>query len=385
MVCHIVMAGTFYDNLIGGRSGSISYSATATEFDYPPADVYNVISTLHVPRVYGKDLSAFEIASSGKISVTLSDLYSFDLERGLNSNVILKTVAQDSFTIAADDGQYSFTLDPSSNLVGLTSDGYMDMHANSNMQLSSSSNMIIDVSDSLLVTSGSNMTFSSQKIDFITNTFGIDGDNIGIVAQSNVLINAQTESITIFAACNLFAGIGIDANLNIGNSLVMEVGSNVDIYAPLTTINGNFDISGVINGTTDAGLLVQDKVINLAFTSNLGSNLVDGVDNDGAGILVQGVPSGVDADSSQAALYEKSFKWNYNGGMDHLGTPNVENESYWDLKGGAFRITHNKQNGDDVAFSFRVNEFDELELVKKQKSNTGYEYKRIAKFGRTLL
>jgi len=60
------------------------------------------------------------------------------------------------------------------------------------------------------------------------------------------------------------------------------------------------------------------------------------------------------------------------------------------MTGGSFRMTHKKVTGSnwtEVSFGFRINEQDELEIVKKFWSDTAsaYQYKRVARFGRMML
>ncbi len=60
---------TVYDEFLGSR-GNLSYVENA-QMDYPlPVDI-TVLGTTLLPRVYGKDLQAFEIASSGIVTLTL--------------------------------------------------------------------------------------------------------------------------------------------------------------------------------------------------------------------------------------------------------------------------------------------------------------------------
>lgn len=367
---------TYYDAFIGGRGGTTSYLAGVDE-EYPLQDTFNTSATLHLPRIYGKDLTAFEIASSGKIAVTLSDVYSFDLERRGESNVFLQTVEQDSMTFAADGDKYSISLNPASNVLALESQGDMSMDAGSNMVVTVGSNADWSVADTLTF-NASNLMFRASNVDFETNSLEVQGDDVKLIANSNVLINALMDSIIMQSGQEMGVNAGTVMNLNAGN--YVEVNTNY------VRLNSHLEINGVIDSTSDIGLQVQDKVINLAFTSNLGSNLVDGPTNDGAGIVVQGVPDGFEATQSNVQFFEKSIKWKNAGGMQHLGTANIENESYWDVRGGALRITHNKTDGTELGFSLRVNQFDELELVKTvwNPDTSDYEYKRIAKFGRTL-
>ena len=55
---------------------------------YPTSDTYNVMGPLYLPKIYGKDLSVFELASSGSIAVTLKDVYAFLLDKDLTTGTV---------------------------------------------------------------------------------------------------------------------------------------------------------------------------------------------------------------------------------------------------------------------------------------------------------
>ena len=71
----------------------------------------------------------------------------------------------------------------------------------------------------------------------------------------------------------------------------------------------------------------------------------------------------------------------------------LSNESYWEIKGGSFHLTHQKiipAGGSnivqDVTMIMRINENDELEICKKwwYTASNAYVTKRVAKFGKIL-
>jgi hypothetical protein len=159
-------------------------------------------------------------------------------------------------------------------------------------------------------------------------------------------------------------------------------------------ITGSINTNNIINTTvTQETLKVTDKTILLASSSNdvnEGGLPVEGIENDGAGLVIDGLPSGKSSTASNIAQYKKSLLWKWGGnGTPALGTSDQINESAWEFRGGGIRINHQKIVGGslrDLWFTFRVNELDELELVKKYYSTTinNYVWKKVAKFGRTL-
>jgi len=179
-------------------------------------------------------------------------------------------------------------------------------------------------------------------------------------------------------------------------------------------VMGNLEVFGVIDSinVTQANLLVEDKEIYLAYNSNVvpadsSTWITDGIANTKSGLVVQGLPAAVPqyASASNEKYYGKSLTWNNNGGMSYLGSNTtgsydaVTNESFWELKGGSFRLsqpTHivpdangNVVSCSNITFVMRVNALNELEIVKGVSTNvegtTGtMTYKTIARFGRTL-
>merc|ERR1712137_1252227 len=140
-------------------------------------------------------------------------------------------------------------------------------------------------------------------------------------------------------------------------------------------------------------LEVVDKVIHLAFNSN--NDLpVDGTGNNGAGIMVDGIPQSIveekgsgNVTADDMLMYQKSFLWHDPmSGIDlgSMGAPDttvVTNEPYWELKGGQLRITATLKN--KVTFGFRINHHAELELFKTHdfygdEVGRSYAGKRIA-------
>ena len=137
---------------------------------------------------------------------------------------------------------------------------------------------------------------------------------------------------------------------------------------------------------------VADKVIIMASVGNSSSNdylPADGsATNDKAGLKVDGYPVGFNSNALPA--YDKTLLWNYGlHGIADLGTSNMDGESFWDMKGGSFRITNQRVIGSNIvntSYGLRINQNDELELVKKfyYSPSNGYVFKRLMIFGRQL-
>jgi uncharacterized protein (DUF2345 family) len=368
-----------------------------------------------------------------------------------SSNVTL-TAQIGSMSLTAVDGQTSVTLAAATSNIdvstvnsfnvlgasnialGATTGSFLVSAAQSNMTMTfdkttygintyATSNYSISASNSAFVSAASNVTVSANTGSFsavanastmslvmdaaTSNVSLYAGKTVNVTGSNNVVVAAQSNmTLTAQLDTGISANAGVTyMNLNSNDTIVAnattyswKVGNAdmVTIDSTKMVVNGNLQVVGVLDSinVTNTNLLIEDKVISLASGSNAGSNLVDGIANNQAGVIINGVPSGVP--EVNAAFFEKSLKWHTgSSGMLSLGSSNInDQESYWELKGGAFRITHNKLTLDEnnnvtdakeISFGFRVNQHDELELVKKYWSGSAYIYKRIAKFGKTLL
>lgn len=228
----------------------------------------------------------------------------------------------------------------------------------------------------------------------VCNNYNLDVAN-DIVVTSTTLDVTTSRDIDISAQSNM--NVYIQSSPDLPNEPVFIVsGNNVKVRGDLL-ITGSINTSNIVNTTVvQENLKIQDKVIVVSSISDVNNSNAQPVDgaatNDLSGLQVDGNPANVN--SNLYSMYEKSLLWRYgtNGTLD-LGTANMTTESYWELKGGSFRITQKRNYGTstapvigDISFGFRINEFDELELVKKwyHTASSNYVYKRIARFGRIL-
>jgi len=222
---------------------------------------------------------------------------------------------------------------------------------------------------------------------------------VGATTLQNTL--SVQNNVTINPAAELFVNTIKDATNKDGTgTLTIDVET---LY-----LKGNLDVGGTYN-TVDIStstIAVEDKLLILATSSSydgsqdVDSQVADGAaTNDAAGIKIAGLPSTADLDETSLSalassnVWEKSFKWNLNDGMQYVGylQPDTTNdiayrdkESFWELKGGAFHLAADKfddsGNATTVKYGFRINANDELEIIKKTGSAAS---KRVAKFGIT--
>jgi hypothetical protein len=151
--------GTLYDN-ITGSSGTISYSSGSPSVTYPDAGIYNVLGVTLAPRLYAKDLTALELASSGRISTVLNDVFAFDLSEASNQ-VLLQTRSNAGWEIANGTRDASFFLN---------ADDTFQLSGLGTCAITTTDDLAITGSNSLVLTGGAaslsladDLTFTSRQ------------------------------------------------------------------------------------------------------------------------------------------------------------------------------------------------------------------------------
>jgi hypothetical protein len=502
---------TTYTTLLGSTQ-EIKYVAGASDLSlYPDVDSATVLGPLLLPRIYGKDLDALEIGSSGRIAFALNDQNAIDVTRSnhTNSSNFLNKIAgatdSDSLEVSAKGGKIvldaaaeGVQLTATSNLGG-TADtitfgstaattitagdtfaasgalGASLASANSNVSVSAGHDVTVTAAtgaakveasagaltlagntgatlgsatgpvnvnaftDVLMAADDSKLTFQMRAAD----------DTVAIAAPGGV-VDVQTSNVTmaatsaINASAPVLSGVFDTASISASNQISMTSAgkliltaadelvlsatnlnlgvtgqsqkftapSNIDFFItggpgsnsiPAFAVNttgiavqGDLTITGALNTSNinnvtvnQTTLKVNDKTIVVAQVD--GDDPVDGLVNDAAGLMVDGLPTGFNSNVKDA--YEKSILWRHGGGgVTALGAADYTNESYWDIRGGHMRLTHQKivnENGKDVArevaYLMRINDKDEMEFCKKHwvAASNAYVVRRIVRFGRT--
>ena len=264
--------------------------------------------------------------------------------------------------------------------------------------------------------------------------------------NSNLTVNAPstfnapvtlTDDLYIDPTETLFVN---NIHTHTGDVVRMYMGTeNNGDYSGTLKLFGNFEVSGTFDSihTTTTDLFVEDKIILLATSSNAtygGSNYSVGSDslqNSVSGIQIQGLPeffeydsimtdssSNVDAfktsvynpiyDSNSThsydSVWDKSLVWNWNNGMQYgpqatskyvqekydinpTNAESIANESFWELKGGALRITsyveNENQELEKISYGIRITKNKELQFVKHEFDATGASTntQQVATFG----
>lgn len=271
------------------------------------------------------------------------------------------------------------------NSILMSTGNDMTVTASNDISITASNNINIEAqSDSLNLYAAGGKVYAAFDAPTTSLNIGTSND-ITMTASNDITLSARDATFTANSNLTLTGSSNVSLVRDAGNFVKVQDDDTIRLWAGDSNIitayhdrvyiNGDVQVNGVIDSVDihQSNLMIADRTVNLAFDAALGP-LPDGANtNDGAGVIVSGQYGG----TSNA----RSLLWKWNGGMDKLGTTDVDNESYWDLRGGQLRISHSNATK-EIAFGFRINENDELELVKKTGANT---FKRIAKFGRTLV
>jgi hypothetical protein len=265
-----------YDQLLGDASKSIDVLSTST-VGYPTSDVYNVFGPVYLPRIYGKDLSSFEIASSGKVAVTLKDTHAFDLEYNPTTTTSsIAAVNGESFKLIADGGSTSMLMDTITKDLSLTTP--------SNIVFNSAS-VIFNATGAAASLTGSDYTVQVSGATYLRSTSNIEltsseGSAILASADSNVYVhlNHTTSNLETYALNNVLVSASnalraeakTDATFNaLTGALVLTAGSS-NAQVTLGTSGARIYAQSNISFTTSNALeLFSTKQASLATGSNI--------------------------------------------------------------------------------------------------------------------
>jgi hypothetical protein len=314
----------------------------------------------------------------------------------------------------------SVKLDAVSGSLDADAGTFVDIDAGSYMSLTAQTDAVLEaVSGKVDVNAGTDLDIDAGRDVFISasNSVTLDavngdldvnvGSNIDVDAGGSMSYTAQNDAL--FQAVNGTLSMTADSGnvvmstadsgkhvFRVGATDVVQI-YRTSVFDPSDSnsqtdykvrVNADFDIVGIVNsiGVTQTTLQVEDKTIRLAYESG-GSNIaLDGMTNDGAGLIVDGMPAG--GDSNLMSRYEKSIRWNKStNGVLGLGTNTIAGEPFWEVKGAGMRWTlTDPLNGDETTFGFRINNLKEFELYRRDftAATTAEVFSKVARFGRVL-
>lgn len=138
-------------DMLGG--GPVRYSNPTSTIAYIDPSAVDIFGTVYLSRVYAKDLSALEIASSGKVSLSPNDTHSIDVYTSqgcdstgaVNATTSVIESVKDSMLLTTQDGAAALFLDSKTSSAELSAMADIHIAASSNIYLSAQ-NLIINVS-----------------------------------------------------------------------------------------------------------------------------------------------------------------------------------------------------------------------------------------------
>ena len=414
---------------------------TGSTIPYPEAVTndgpYTVFGPLLLPKIYGKDLNAIEIASSGIIALSIYDQEVITINQndtyltGQNAITFNATSNADAIHLRSGTDTKKIMLDE----LMISEDGDFNVFStNKTAGFRMSDNVHID--NYLSVNGDSDQvgavqmgsTLSVKAATLLSSTLSVNGttDQVGSVQMGSTLSvkSATILSSTLSVNDDLFVGgdFELEGNLKVDhiqttsatNDMVISMGDpgNENTFGTLKII-GNLDVMGTYNQIpieVDA-IHVEDKLITLASQTDNSNQVTYPIDseatNSKAGIEISGIPNDFNSEhitfsnDQHVNAWEKSIKWNHGtNGMKYLGlqqgfagvektnTESIEGEAFWEFKGGSLRLTGyvpspgNSGKLDEVSFAMRITKQRDLQFVKIEKNyNENQTVKQVASFG----
>ena len=232
---------TLYDEFIGSR-GNLKYVEGAS-VEYPLPEDNTVLGTTFLPRVYGKDLQAFEIASTGYVAVTLDDVHSLDLARNsAESNVIMSTLCNDSFEINVNSSNVTVKADGQNNDLSFFAQRDINGHSDRSINLSADSNVKVVGQQDVDITASNNASFKAvNEMDLFSTTFS---NNVSDDHSTHV---GGSMFVTL---SNDYVSSGVSMSNIFSETVTVQAGQNIALTgdnSAMMASQGRVEISGVEN------------------------------------------------------------------------------------------------------------------------------------------
>jgi len=219
-----------YDVITGGLTESIAYKAAPSNTEiYPDLSNVAILGQVWLPRIYGRNLTAFEIASSGKIAITVNDIHSMDISSS-NMNGVLtnRFMSKSNYSIdmVTTSEKARMLLDGTSNTatlraqesVSVRSDSnVLSMYAYSNMTLNADVDIVGTATRTISMTGQSNVELRAS------NTMLLNATQAMIASTSNATLNANriTETASNWTATGVSTADLVSSNVTITANDVM--------------------------------------------------------------------------------------------------------------------------------------------------------------------
>jgi hypothetical protein len=242
------MSAVTYDYIMNATPPTpIEYVAGAADTDlYPSACNPTIFGPVWLPRIYGKDLTSFEIASSGKVAITLNDVHAFDMSRYLVSGSTYASAIQATSNnalrlMAGSNSNMQLMMDTTTNTVSLASDS-------GSIQLASlDSNATLTMSNDVALYAVSNVVLTAS------NSFVV-----GAATEAVISVAGSNAYLRLDNTCNSSLYALHDVSFSACNALVAQASNAVSI--------------GSLMG--DVGIYTRDSNLLVSMTTSNSSNLL---------------------------------------------------------------------------------------------------------------
>lgn len=451
----------FFTLPFGGISQEIAL--TGSSVNYPSPDFTSLFGPILAPRIYAKDLTALELASSGKVVVSLNDVQSIDFSNNTTNDItVISGVCDNAIHLLPGDPAKSmllgdFLVDVSGStqqfhteqddfrfmkpvafgqgsIGGLNLSGDLSVSGDSFLlgSLSIANDLSIGgdaqifggfhagadstIQGALSVSDAGFFAGSLDASSILTNATVTTTLSVSDATCSTLQVDqgATIQSLSIVADTTIGGTLSVTGATSLAGSLQVMgdtlVHESAKLYtsfletnqsdraftidASEVTIKGNVVVEGSIESLSVKNMLVRDKQVDLAYDPD-NPSYADGSGNDMAGFRIAGTDSSsvlIHRDG-KAMSHEKSLLWHFGGetGWSSLGANAVNRETlpeenYWELAGGAFRMSHFSTDSTDyTTYTFRINASGDLELWRIRKEGELPETTtRVAKFGASV-
>ena len=382
---------------------------------YPEKDVVSIFGPIFTPRIHSKYMDTLELASSGKVALTLADQHALDirLDESLgavemaarNGNSLSLVSAADVSLTAGSNVSVACDASGAGNVLSMGAGG---IEAETSRSLTASAAGAVQIlstegpggallmgagglsasTASVLSLSGGSLAVVSNEWEGLRNSMTMDSNGIAFSTKSVGGVVALSGDGGAIDSTISMGAQGISLSAPAGGSVSMTAGGEELFESSFDEVEGRYRVTfpsiSALSGFDSDRLTSK-----ISYHASTPARPVrDGAANDSSGIRVSGSPAVAQANH---AFFDKSFLWRTPDlgvgadGMFHLGKDGGHaKESYWDLRGGSFRMTNvNTSSGDELSFAFRFTEKDELELVKRVfHRGTGAEtFETVTKFG----
>lgn len=372
-----------------------SYTPSAVDTDYYPTGGPLVAQAIHTARVEAHDLDALELSSGGdRIVLTTNGDKALEVRAlGVADPAVVDTTVLDA-------GDNALKLESTAGV----------LFASDNVSFTANEQFRAGVTATDAATPTSH--FVATQDSTVLGVGVLDASDTvlsgGFLTVDEASFQLRTDSASITGSAGASAGVRYDAAhsheffAGAGAKDAAAGSGAVQILSDKVIIRRNVDVVGTIDavGKDEASLRVADRVIQLAHSDDADTAHRDTLLATGkAGLVIDTVPGSYEEDGEyvgrftdaagaklfvhddsatidvsrarESGLFAKEVAYHLNGGMRQAGMRTDEsraNEPYWNVAGGALRISHTVPDGagraKTLAFGLRVTDAGTLEFVR---------------------